>query len=270
VTSRVAQSRDVETFMKKTKTRKILIYSAIMGGVFFMQGCGSGSDSSTQAAAIVNNPPADCAYNAEGQYVCNSGGVAGQSLYSACGSANAAYAAEIALQGTEPGNITVSSATPATSPDGTPVCQITFSGTEEYYSPSQRYFLGTNCASNPEPGNSGISLANWDQFAILGSGSYGGSGCSNTVTNSGTQLTGANGTNSGDLYGELTSGFSDFPIYGQVQTVSGAGAGYLYFGVNQGVGQGGCMEVQLTYQIERCVDGNGVSHECPTPMPALN
>ena len=237
-----------------------------MGGVFFMQGCGSGSSNVQEALpATTGNLPADCGYSASGQYICSSGGTAGQSLYSACGSSDPSYAAEIALQGTEPGSITVSNATAVTSPDGTPVCQITFSGTEEYYSPNQRYFLGTNCENNPEPGNSEISLANWDQFAISGSGSYGGSSCNNTVLNNAPPNT--TGTNSGDLYGELTSSYSDFPIYGQVQTVSSVGAGYLYFGVNQGVGSGGgCMEVQLTYQIQRCVDGNGVSHECPTQM----
>jgi hypothetical protein len=252
--------------MKKSKFKKVLIYSALMGGAFFMQACGSGSSNNAIAlpAAGTSVLPPDCAYNAEGQYVCNTGGTAGQSLYTACGSSDSAYAAQIALQGTEPGSFTVTSATPQTSPDGTAVCQITFGGTAQYYSPGQRYFLGSNCPNNPEPGNSGISVANWDQFSLTGSGTYGGSGCSNSVTNTAPPST--TGTNSGDLYGELSSSYSDFPIYGQVQTVSGAGAGYIYFGVNQGVGGGGCMEVELNYQIQRCVDSSGVTHECPTAL----
>lgn len=251
----------------KIQTRKIVIFSALLGVAFFAQGCGSSSATPsviTAGGTATTTTSSTCAYNAEGVEVCEPvGTVSGQSLYSACTSGTPTETADIALEGSGAGTFAASSAVAGTSPaDGTAICQVTFTETISYY--GGRYYLGPNAGSS-QGGSTNIALQPWDQFAVYATGSYGASSCSNTITDNAPPNTA--GSNEGDIYGQIPGVVAAFPIYGQVQSMNGAEGGYLYVGVNQGAGESGCFDLEsLEVQIERCVDVNGAVHECPTTL----
>jgi len=259
----------------KIKTGKILVYSALMGAAFFTQACGSSNNAPVCGAGMVADGStclvsgtvtgpggitSACGLNAQGIEECGVGSTAGASLYSACGSSDPTYAADIALEGTGNGNVTANAVSTQTSPDGTAVCQVTF--TQNIQSSSQRYYLGPNAGNSYTGANSGVLLETGDQFAASATGCYSSSSsCTVQITDTQTVAT---DKGSDDLFGVIQGSGSYFPIYGQVQNVQTQG--YLYVGVNQSAGGAGVFQVDLQVQIQRCVDSTGLSHVCPAPL----
>jgi hypothetical protein len=251
--------------MKKSKFKKFLVYSALMGGAFFMQACGKGSSSAVQLpATVVVTPPI------------------GSTTYS-----NSGAFSEACPNGY--------GATTVNTPSGeVSVCRI--ESNYLYLDEGAQLMNLSGTGSNVVASgglNSGIVVDAGDEINVWSVGHYsksGQSGCSGSGVGSNGDTSSVGNTKPQLFYNSLSAGlwfaFEDesgnyeVPTAANVQctttscmysespqqiSIPGSSAGStntlnLTMGYNNSSLQ--CGDMGLYYQIIRCVDVNGLTYPC--------
>jgi hypothetical protein len=266
----------------KIKTRKILVYSALMGAAFFTQACGSNNNSTPVCGAGLVAFGSSCiASGTSGGYPIGTGGSitsTNQTAFQeACGGGYGTYSVN--------------------TPSGVvQVCRVSSS----VYSVDQGAALmslnGSGSSVSASGGtNTGVVLAAGDKINIWSYGHYsisGQSGCSgagptsngdtSSIGNNNSEFYPSGSSNSAGLWFafEDASGVYESPTSATVQcsntnciqqenpqtvSVQGTNAGSsstlnLMIGYNNANIK--CGDMGMYYQIERCVDANGLTYPC--------